>query len=121
MGLLSQYSIPGLTKSVKVGMYKLTFAYLVSPIYIALSRRSFFFYFLFFVFYFVFFAYTKNTRTRISKSVTFLPLDIFKRIFYFCLFICVFVFFLGCVFVLFGAFGAFCACFFVRVKSFRKK
>ena len=40
----------------------------------------------------------KNANKRISDF--FPPLDVFKRIFYFCSLICVFVLLLGCVFVL---------------------
>ena len=68
-----------------------------------------------------------STKTRIGD---FFPAQMFfKRIFYFCSLICVFVLLLGCVFVLlvffvlFVLFGAFCAiwCFVVRAKFFRKK
>ena len=62
----------------------------------------------FFIFYFLFFACTNNTKTQISKWVTFFHSDVFKRIFLFLFAYLRFVLLLGCVIVLFGAFRAFC-------------
>ena len=41
-----------------------------------------------------------SSRAQKAKKVTFFPLDVFKRIFYFRLLICVFVFLFGCVVLL---------------------
>ena len=114
-------------------MYALTFAYLVSPVHLHCIVETFFFFFsLFSIFYFPFSFLCvhkkhKNANKRISY---FFPLRCFLSHFLFFSLICVFVFLLGCVLVLFDAFYAFGAfscflllflCFSVRVKSFRKK
>ena len=83
-----------------------------------------------FFFYFFFLRTHKKHKNANKRISDFFPLRCFLSAFLiFFLLICVFVLFatFWCFLVLFGAFGVswcfFCAflCFFVRVKSFRKK
>ena len=101
-------------------MYEATTTYLVSPnwsytptyctyTYINLVAETSVFststlWALFSFFYSLFFARTKSTKIYISKQMTFLTLDVFKRIFYCCfcslVAFCVFAWLRLCAFVL---------------------
>ena len=81
----------GLTKSVKVGMYELTFAYLVSPVHLHCLVESFFFFLLFSIFF--------SSRTQKHKNAN-------KRISYFFLLRCFLSAFI--IFVYLFAFLCFC-------------
>ena len=80
---------------------------------------SLFFYFLFSVFYFLSFTRTKSTKTPITESVTFCPLDVFKCIFYF-IFACSVLYFWLVAFLRFLCFLYF-LCFWCVQNLFVKK
>ena len=109
-GLTKSACTPGLTKSVKVCMYALTIAYLVSPVYLKCEDVS-----LFSIFYFLFsflWAHKKHKDTNKQISDFFLLRCFLSALFIFVCYLrfCAFAWLRLYSFVLLA-----------RVKSFRKK